>query len=210
MGKDLNGRGMTIEEQAIFSQQFDFLFGAPTSVIGQINQSVKEFVQGTIEYVMSKESATFGGMYAQSGQIGFGPLRPEHMKWSATAATNYWQRTVTAAWGNLQGSSTAKITQSEYLYPLIWGAQYFGYTRPLVEEIKFVIAEREYVPVRLNGLLVPDNVNSVPVQQIPLMLIESKQDYYIRCFARTAGESYLGFLGCGIGKADTMISESPT
>jgi len=204
-------------EQYIFRSQFENLLGPKTSVVRQMFVDRMEFCEIGIMAIKSaiQGSPAFNGIYPGDGELGMAPIRPMHVgdTTSTPDGKTSWAETITTA--NTRQAWIGASANDPFLVGGYSGELSAGWgglivlgvgslsLTSVINELKFYNDREERVPFSIEDMALGDNVNQVPVYDIPTELYMPASSMYTELNGTTTGatENFKIFGLCvGTGK----------
>jgi hypothetical protein len=108
---------LTEKEMEIFNREFDAFAAIQLNEREFIDlyANHRDYILDTLKAAKNQIESEFGGMYCESGQFGWSPVRPDPIiSTSKTATINHWNKDITAVgWANWIGSSGSEVKINE-------------------------------------------------------------------------------------------------
>ena len=191
----------------IFYSEFHSMFANTNlgSVTASIFSHRIEACLGFIMHTCSKLKGEFRGTFASGSEIGWGWLRPESID------ETVWSQTISASgWQDYWGSSSSPKTLNDESAIIILGLSNEA-ENPLVDEVKFTVVGKEASVLRLDEIKYGDNMNNVPVQPSPTIIVIEKQKFHMRSYNNaSSGTDRLRMIGLVAGTGTYLGTEAPS
>lgn len=209
----------TDAENAIFENEWDKLWAKHTKAreLLDIYQDHKDAIKEALKIAKYQLESTFGGVNAQTNEIGWGPILPNFLL-TASSATAYsvrtWNKYIatgdvvsasTYGWLDFIGSSTTSLKLAKYGTMIIIGFA-DPVDEPKIDAILAKIKGRDY-PIWNFGESMSDTDWHVFELPAPI-IVEKEQEIYLQELAGRAGLDKLRPIGVFYAKGDYMRSKT--
>lgn len=199
-------------EQTIFDTQYATLIGTDTSVEREIFEDRKGTILNAVKAVKySLEKPAFRGLNPSDSELGFGFIRPTHVKVAGTQLTA-WGTSVTTSWADWLGSASSAVgfALSANSGMVIVGFKSLTTPQPFLSEINVKIGRIQLVPFDLRSYQLGDNKNNVAFYPIPTVYAMPRDELLIRIRGDVAGTDYIIPVGFTIARGAFLKSETAT
>lgn len=204
-GEEVECNKLYSEEMAIYKAQFPNAFVLPSSEMWDVYDRAAPFALAVIQRGLKKFGGSFKGKHARGDEIGFSLIRPEHID-----ETEWSQSISTAGWTDYFGTSAApKNLNKNSLLGIMAAANKTA--NPIVEELRFNIAGKDYSPESLEELIFADNNNGKQLQPLAPYYIGEEINWYMRVFNNaSSGTDKTVLKGLCVGKGSYLNAETIT
>lgn len=200
------------EEQEIFDTQFSTLIGTDTSVEREIFEDRRPTILNGIRAIKyALEKPAFKGLNPADSELGFGFIRPTHVKVSGTQLT-VWGTSVTTSWADWLGSASSAVgfAISANVGIILIGMKSMTSPQPFLSEVNVKIGRTQLVPVCVRSLQLGDNKNNAALLPLPTVYGLPREEFLIRIRGDIAGTDYIIPLGFTVGLGRFLKSETAT
>jgi len=206
-GQKFSLASLDAEEQAILEDNFNKLMATTDSQVRRIfEERVDTIVAGIMAIKEKLQGRKFRGMNPGDAEIGFGFIRPGHVKHLGLLAVNNRVNWLVAfgvigTWVDyLDGGAGIPFPLSED-HGLIITHLVSQVAIPLVREVHFQIGRLDLIPEDISDVLIGDNDNGVAVYPIPTKIVLPEDQLYVTANGEVGNEHLkLGGLVVGLGR----------
>jgi len=201
------------EEQAILEDNFNKLLGTTDSQVRRILEERADTILAGIMAIKEKlDRRKFRGMNPADMEIGFGFIRPQHVRYNNISRTD-WDVTLTGMdafdrWLD-GGAITTAFAMSEDHGLIITHLVSQVTPDPLVRAVHFQIGRINLIPEDISDILLGDNTNQVAVYPIPTKFV-LPEDELLATIIGHAGTEYLKLGGLTVGLGRFIKAELPS
>lgn len=203
---------LDVTEQTILDDQYTKLIGANTSVERELFEDRRgTIINGVRAVKYTLNEVAFRGLNPSDAELGFGFIRPTHVKVAGTQLT-VWGTSVTVSWADWLGSASSGVgfALSADSGIVIVGFKSLTSPQPFISEINMKIGRTQLVPFDVRSIQIGDNKNNVAFYPIPTVYAMPRDELLIRIRGDLAGTDYLIPLGFTVAKGKFLKSETAT
>ena len=195
-------------EQEIFDDQYTKLIGANTSVERELFEDRRGTIINAIRAVKyNLNEVAFRGLNPSDTELGFGFIRPTHVKVTTNTQLLVWGTAVTTSWADwLSTSSLTGFALSADSGMVIIGFKSLTSPQPFISEINIKIGRIQLVPFDVRSIQIGDNKNNVAFCPIPTVYALPRDELLIRIRGDVAGTDYIIPLGFTIAKGKFLTA----
>lgn len=211
-GTDFKLAELDDNEQEVFDSQYKTLIGTTDSVERLILEERRATVINGIRAIKyDLDDPAFAGLNPSDSELGFGFIRPTHVKVTGTQLTA-WGTSVTTSWAQWLGSATAGTGYaiSADAGMVLLYLKSLTSPQPFLSAINLKIGRTQLVPIDVRSLQIGDNVNGVAIYPIPTIYAIARQELLIRIIADVAGTDYIVPGGFTVALGKFLKSETAT
>lgn len=211
-GTDYSLADLDDTEQAIFDAQFGTLLNVDSSVERQLLEDRRSTIINGIRAIKyDQENPTFKGLNPSDSELGFGMIRPTHVKVSGTQLT-VWGTSVTTSWADWLGSASSGVGYaiSANTGLILLGLKSLTSPQPFLSEVNIKVGRTQLIPIDVRSLQVGDNVNNVAIIPLPTVYAKKREEFLIRIRGDVAGTDYIIPLGFTVGLGAFLKAETAT
>jgi len=197
-------------EEEIFNTQFTTLINTNTSVEREIFEDRKGTIINGIRAVKyDQEKPAFRGLNPSDAELGFGFIRPTHVKVAGSQLT-IWGTSVTTSWADWLGSASSGVGYaiSANAGLILIGFKSLTSPQPFLSEVNIKIGRTQLVPICVRSLQIGDNKNNVAVYPAPTIYALKREEFLVRIRGDVAGTDYIVPLGFTVGLGRFLKSET--
>jgi hypothetical protein len=184
-------------EQAIFDTQFETLIGCNSSVERELLEDRRAIIINGIRAIkFSLQNLAFRGINAGDQELGFGFIRPTHIKVSGSQLTK-WGTSVTTSFADWWSSGTSGVgyAMSANAGMIILGLKSLTVPQPYISEIQITVDRATLITLDVRSIGLFDNKNQVPIVPLPTVYALPRQTLYSQIVGDVAGTDYIMPIG---------------
>jgi len=199
-------------EQEIFDTQFATLINSNSAVERELYEDRRQTIINGIRAIKhDQENPAFRGLNPADSELGFGFIRPTHVKVSGSQLT-VWGTSVTTSWADWLGSASSGVG---YAISANAGLIHVGFKsltspQPFLSEVNIKIGRTQLVPICVRSLQIGDNKNQVAVYPTPTVYALKREEFLVRIRGDVAGTDYIIPMGFTVGLGRFLKSETAT
>lgn len=197
-------------EQDIFDSQFTTLINTNSSVERELFEDRRETILNGIRAIKyDQENPAFRGLNPQDAELGFGFIRPTHVKVTTNTQLLVWGTSVTTSWADwLSTSASTGYAISANAGMILLGFKSLTSPQPFLSEVNIKIDRVQLVPLCVRSLQMGDNKNNVAVYPLPTVYALKRQALLVRIRGDVAGTDYIVPLGFTVGLGRFLKDET--